>query len=86
MSIYERAVHVFGEVRQVAQAIEELAELIVALRHYDRGRCSRDFVAGEIADVEIICRQLREIIGSELVDQARKRKEARLAQLLDEAA
>ena len=39
-------------------AIEECAELIQALTHYERGRCGIDKVVEEIGDVLIMCQQL----------------------------
>jgi NTP pyrophosphatase (non-canonical NTP hydrolase) len=39
-------------------AIEECAELIQALTHFNRGRCTIEKVLEEIADVTILCRQL----------------------------
>ena len=38
--------------------IEECAELIQALTHFHRGRCTIDKVLEEISDVIILCRQL----------------------------
>ena len=45
-------VHHFS--RLVDQAVEELAELTVALAHFQRGRCGTDHVVEEYTDV-IIC-------------------------------
>ena len=39
-------------------AMEEAAELIQALTHYERGRVGADKVAEEVGDVIIMCRQL----------------------------
>jgi len=40
-----------GKVKQFDQLIEECAELIVAVRHYERGRISIGLVKDEMADV-----------------------------------
>ena len=82
MNLYEQAVAQFGADSQVNMAIEECAELITALRHYARGKVSIGHVADEIADVEIMMRQLRVIIGDRAVDDKKYDKKVRLARLL----
>lgn len=83
VSIYRLAVYHFGISEQIQQATEELAELIVALSHHRRGRVVKSFVCSEIADVEIMCAQLREIFGSDAVDTEKAVKIARLAKELE---
>jgi predicted HTH domain antitoxin len=80
--VYEDAVKHFGICEQYDQAIEELAELIVAIRHYKRGRISLHDIASEVADVEIMCSQLRCIIGDEIVQDEKDMKLKRLAGIL----
>lgn len=55
--ILELAIRVFGERAQEEKAIEECAELICALSHKHFGRSAN--IAEEIADVEIMCEQLK---------------------------
>lgn len=58
--LYRLAVRTWGKPAQLDMAIEELAELIVALQHWKRGRDNRlGEVAGELADVDIMIGQLR---------------------------
>ena len=58
--IYSEALAVFGIQNQVSKAIEELAELQVALSHYLCGRNGAEIrICQEIADVEIMCEQMR---------------------------
>ena len=68
---------------QADQAVEELAELIVALRHWQRGRPGAIVqVAEELADVQIMLDQLRLGFGPEFaaeVDAVRSAKLSRLA-------
>ena len=78
-----RAVETWGEPSQIIQAMEECAELITVLSHYMRGRTSPDCVASEIADVEIMCEQLRLIFGSDDVNICIDSKLARLRRMLD---
>jgi len=76
--VYRAAVRHFGEVSQIRKALEELAELSVALHHWLDGRCGKLDVTQEIADVEVMCAQLRVVFGDELVDGAKGRKVQRL--------
>lgn len=82
MTIYEKAVRHFGIYAQYEQAIEEAAELIVAVRHYKRGRVSLQDIASEVADMEIMCSQLRCIIGEDTVQKEKEMKLGRLAGIL----
>ena len=78
------AVEVFGKESQQQQLIEELAELIVALNHYNRGRIQFGTVIGEMADVYIMLEQLRCIyhISDGWMDNEIKRKLNRLREKL----
>lgn len=75
------ALRTFGMPSQAHKAIEELAELQVAISHYLDGRKdSETRICQELADVEIMCRQLRmwfDHVG--LVDQHKKFKLDRLS-------
>ena len=75
MALYEAAVNKFGVIPQIDQAIEEMAELTVALNKYKRRIRSEDIisqeaddaimqhVAEERADVSIMLSQLDVIFG-----------------------
>ena len=78
IELYRKAVIKWGIYSQTNMAIEECAELIVAIRHSSRNKATMLEVATEIADVEIMCGQLREIIGDEIVTQCKKEKLIRL--------
>lgn len=82
-SIYRGALREWGHSSQIDMAVEEAAELIQALQHHRRGRCTNDDVVGEIADMTIMCGQLRILFGSEYVDAAIKAKLARLERRLE---
>ena len=66
--ILRDAVSTFGVVPQFEMAIEECAELIVAIRGFDRGKNSRADVIDEIADVTIMCEQLKQMFGPDWVE------------------
>lgn len=86
VNIYEEALKLWGTLRQVAKANEELGELIVAMSHYFyEGKIDKDDVATEIADVEIICCQLRLLIGNDLVNNCKIEKLRRLRRRIDSA-
>ena len=71
MALYEAAVEKFGEIAQIDQATEEMAELIVALNKYKRYVNFQQgdkeeilaHIAEERADVEIMLNQLHVIFG-----------------------
>ena len=77
--ILTTAIRTFGEKEQECQAIEECAELIVAINHKHRGRDSN--IAEEIADVEIMLEQLKIINNcADEVERIKKSKIERLFQ------
>lgn len=71
MALYEAAVEKFGEIAQIDQATEKMAELIVAINKYKRYVNFRQgnkeeilaHIAEERADVEIMLNQLHVIFG-----------------------
>ena len=84
--MYQKAIELWGIEAQIRQAIEECAEMITALCHKNRGKADWEAVAKEVADVEIMCSQLREIIGSEIIDQCKKEQLVRLEQEIEKAS
>ncbi len=93
--IYQRAIDAFGEEHQIGKAIEECAEFIVAVSKktewivvngavVDVNNFS-ERVIDEIADVTIMMRQMRVMLGKDVVDERIKQKLARLEQLIADA-
>lgn len=80
--IYERAIEHYGGKKQLLQACEECAELIQAISKATRytGKSYVDGVCEEIADVLIMCEQVRRIFGISAsdVEMERERKLTRL--------
>lgn len=67
-----KSLELAGKQSCVLTAIEELGELIVALSQFEnRGKGTVDDIITEIADVELMCAQLRIIYGDIKVDQAK---------------
>lgn len=62
------AINEWGIEAQQLQLIEECSELITAILHYKRGKCTTADVVTEIADVMIMCEQMRIVYGEHDVD------------------
>jgi NTP pyrophosphatase (non-canonical NTP hydrolase) len=82
--LYRRAVEAWGAEAQMRILQEKCGELIAAINRSHRGRCTRESVAEELADVLICCAQIRLLVGSEEVEIALAGKLERLAKRLDE--
>lgn len=83
ISIAIRALDVLGEKSQIDQTIEECAELIVALQHFKRKRVSKEEVAEEIADVQIMTEQMTILFcGQAALDKIKEQKYERLRERL----
>ena len=76
------AITTFGPQHQMRQTQEECAELILAISHFLRDRATPEKVIEEIADVEIMCAQMRLIFNPMLVETAKVEKLKRLKTLL----
>lgn len=82
--IYEKTLNKWGEEAQYRQAIEECAELIVALQHFSRGKVDRDVVVNELADVFLMVGQLTYMFGEERLSESVQEKITKLNLLLEE--
>lgn len=60
---YAQCVSLWGIYPQMCMVTEELAELIVAVNRFDRGRATAADIAEEIADVNIMTKQLMHVVG-----------------------
>ena len=81
--IYEQVISRKGANHQIWVAVEECSELIDSLAKLHRGRCSKEDVITEIADVSVMIDQLSIIFGEEKVEQEKNRKIARLSDRLN---
>jgi NTP pyrophosphatase (non-canonical NTP hydrolase) len=79
-----RAIDHFGIQHQEAKLLEELGELIVEISREDDGRSSGDSIREELADVIIMCEQMRTVYGAAKVDKWIERKLARLEGMIKE--
>ncbi len=71
-----RGFKVYGRNVQLTIAMEELAELTVAISHFMRGRKGGEReMAEELVDVELVCLAIRTLITDEGVSDVDKIKE-----------
>ena len=77
------AVHHYGAEHQKKKAIEEMGELITAISREQDGRATTEQVITEIADVQIMMRQLALIYGIDAVAKEIDRKQRRLLRRID---
>lgn len=80
------ALVLWGKDAQINMASEEAAELIVVLNHFRRGRSTAEDVMGEIADMEILLTELKEIfIHDDIYTKVINSKLEKLASHIDKA-
>ena len=82
--IYSKTLNKWGEQAQYDQAIEECAELIVALQHFSRGRIDRAAVVNELADVFLMVGQLTYMFGEDQLSESVRKKITKLTLLLED--
>ena len=78
-------ISLWGTGDQIRQTIEECGELIVKLAKYRRNvnGSTKEQICEEIADVEIMCKQMRFIFNGKTIDEIKKNKLERLRERLD---
>lgn len=81
--IFQATLEKWGAEAQYDQMIEECAELIIALKHYRRGKIDREAVVDELADVTLMLGQLTWMFGPPIVEQSIQRKLEKLSELMD---
>lgn len=84
LTVYERAMALYGREAQLRMLQEECAELIAAVNHYERGRLSKEVLALEVADVAIMLEQAKTLFSEGLVDRAIQVKTKRLEERMND--
>ena len=86
VELYKKAIEAWGNASQLLMAVEEMAELTQAISHLLRGRKNnKSEIIEELADVEVMCEQLRVIIDkNDKIDKIKEEKLARLSEMLEE--
>ena len=84
IDVYKKALAKWGNATQVMMAMGECGELTAELNaFFNQGKSSLEAVIDEIADVEIMCAQLRLIVGSDKVADRKAFKVDRLKKILN---
>ena len=81
--LYQATLDKWGTDAQYDQMVEECAELIIALKHFRRGKVSEQVVIDELADVTLMLGQLSWMFGPEQVNEAVQKKLQKLNTLLE---
>lgn len=81
--LYKKAMAKFGPQHQISKALEELAELSLALHHFNAQKMTADSVIQEIADVTIMCEQLALIFSESRVEHFKRVKLERLRKMVE---
>lgn len=79
-----RAINHFGVEHQKWKLVEELGELLVEIAREHIGRGNKDAIREELADANIMCRQMRIFYGAAKVDGWIRRKLERLVDRMNE--
>jgi NTP pyrophosphatase (non-canonical NTP hydrolase) len=79
--LYKDTNELYGLGAQINQAIEECAELIVALRHFERRKSTRKEVVRELADVSIMVEQMVQSFSDK--EEFRLEREFKIKRLKD---
>lgn len=78
IDVCRQVIHKHGISRQLAKAAEEFSEAAAAISRFLAGEGEYTEIVGEVADVEVMCVQMRLIYGAGAIDQVRAEKVARL--------
>jgi hypothetical protein len=82
--LYKQACTKYGQLHQENKAIEEMAELSVALFHFRDGKITLDELRSEIADVAIMADVLKMLYGEAECEELERMKLERLRGRLSE--
>jgi len=80
--LYQATIAKWGVEAQYEQMVEECAELIAALKHFQRGKVDQQTVINELADVTLMLGQLTWMFGPQQVEDAIQEKLVKLDELL----
>lgn len=84
-AISKRLIANYGSKAQTEKCIEEMAELTSALLHFKNGRCTKDDVVTEIADVLFTAAQMAVLFGEHDVTVELLRKVERTEKKIETA-
>lgn len=78
LDVCRQAINKHGISRQLAKAAEEFSEAAAAISRFLAGEGEYTEIINEVADVEVMCVQMRMIYGTDSIEQVRAEKVARL--------
>lgn len=78
IDVCRQVIDKYGISRQLAKAAEEFSEAAAAISRFLAGEGEYTEIIGEVADVEVMCVQMRLIYGTDAIDRVRAEKVARL--------
>lgn len=78
IDVCRQVINKHGISRQLAKAAEEFSEAAAAISRFLAGEGKYTEIIGEVADVEVMCVQMRLIYGTDAIEQARAEKVDRL--------
>jgi NTP pyrophosphatase (non-canonical NTP hydrolase) len=87
-NIYRQAIEKWGCESQIDMLVEECAELIVAVNHARRGQWVGQVIhdlINELADVEIMLEQMRQLFDEDEIDRVKVGKVLRLKNRIEGA-
>jgi len=70
----EKILNHYGVANQIDKTLEELAELMVALNHFKCRKATAEDVIDELADVFVMCMQMKHYFGNKEVAERFKFK------------
>jgi len=82
IELYKKTLEKWGTSGQYDQMVEECAELIAAIKHFQRGKIDKQDVIDELADVTLMLGQLTWMFGEEQVNKTVEKKLQKLEHLL----
>lgn len=80
--ITQDALKKWGDNVQKEMLVEECGELIVAIKHEKRGKCTSEDVLSELADVFILVMQMAHVYGAENFEKHLRQKMERLEETI----
>ena len=83
ITLYNKIISKNSVDSQMEMVIEEAAELIVAIKHFMRGRVGAVAVVEELADMEIMLEQMNMIFPMDDIGKIKQEKLVRLAKRLE---
>jgi len=83
MNFYKTSLNHFGIEDRMEKLIEEMAELMVELKHFKDGKSTKERVRKEIADVYVLINTIAVFFGAEIISDMIIGIELKVAEMID---